>query len=262
MLKKTATLLVILLIFTGLCLAQTRTVETAGRLCNQIFRNLCVSFIAQKHNLLVEYSSFNTIKTLGIDLFVGTNNYPNTISLNDDNFFDILNSDHLSSNLDPNQSFFQTKEISNFLIKYLHQEHIRQRIMDVNPFNNRYNNNNDCFIHVRLTDTEKWNPGLQYYLKALSLFSHDNLYISSDDLNHKIIQGILQKYPHATLLYYDEVDTIKFGSTCKNIILSHGSFSSIIGYLSFFSDVYYKKYEEGKIWYGDTFSIPNWKMIE
>jgi hypothetical protein len=37
------------------------------------------------------------------------------------------------------------------------------------------------------------------------------------------------------------VDVILFGSTCKNVILSYGSFSGIIGYLSYYSTVYHKK---------------------
>ena len=37
----------------------------------------------------------------------------------------------------------------------------------------------------------------------------------------------------------DPVKTIQFGSTCKHIVLSHGSFSAMIGYLGFFSQVYY-----------------------
>ena len=56
----------------------------------------------------------------------------------------------------------------------------------------------------------------------------------------------------------DEIRTFQFGSTCKNIILSHGSFSAIIGYLAFYSNIYYPKYDENKKWYGDMFSINNW----
>jgi len=36
----------------------------------------------------------------------------------------------------------------------------------------------------------------------------------------------------------------------------------VIGYLSFFSNIYYPPYEKGKIWYGDMFSIPGWKEIK
>ena len=65
-------------------------------------------------------------------------------------------------------------------------------------------------------------------------------------------------YPNIKLIQCDELKTIQFASTCKNIILSHGSFSAVIGYLSFFSTVYYPEYELNKIWYGDMFSIKNW----
>jgi hypothetical protein len=65
-------------------------------------------------------------------------------------------------------------------------------------------------------------------------------------------------YPDAKIIYLDEISTFQFASTCKHIILSHGSFSAMIGYLSFFSTVHYPKYEADKIWYGDMFSIEGW----
>jgi hypothetical protein len=86
-------------------------------------------------------------------------------------------------------------------------------------------------------------------------------YIGSDSPENKICQNIIKKYSNISILNYDEVNTIKFRSTNKYIILSNESFSAIIGYLSFFSEVYYPEYKEDKIWYGDMFSIPNWKKI-
>jgi len=82
----------------------------------------------------------------------------------------------------------------------------------------------------------------------------DNLYISTDD---KIIE-LLQLYPYLQLIEFDEITTFQFASTCKHIILSHGSFSAAIGYLAFFSNIYYPEYELNKIWYGDLFSIDSW----
>ena len=98
-----------------------------------------------------------------------------------------------------------------------------------------------------------------YYLKALGLFKFNKLYISSDESNHKIIKDIT-KIHDAEILNYNEIQTIQFGSTCKNVVLSHGSFSAVIGYLSFFSNIYYKEYGE-KNWHGDIFSIPSWNMV-
>ena len=40
--------------------------------------------------------------------------------------------------------------------------------------------------------------------------------------------------PSNTLIILDEITTFKLASTFKHIILSHGSFSALIGYLSFF----------------------------
>lgn len=229
-----------------------------GRLCNQIIRNLAVSLIAEKNDLFVDYFNFDLIKSLGIDLFVGKNVYDTIINLDDENYFHIYNSKKINSNLFPNNAFFQTKEITNFLHKHLHSDKIKSEIMNKNPFKERYNNNNDLFIHIRLTDTAQWNPGAYYYLKVIENIHFDNLYISTDEPTHAIIKEIIDTYPSTKLNNYDEVNTIQFGSTCKHIILSHGSFSAVLGYLSFFSTIHYPEYEDGKIWYGDMFSINGW----
>jgi hypothetical protein len=150
--------------------------------------------------------------------------------LNDYNFFDIYNTDNITYNLNPNNSFFQTKEIINMIYDYIHFNIIKSNIIKKNKFKERYNNNNDLFIHIRLGDVAHFNPGVDYYLKAIKeLKNFDNIYIASDTLTHDIIKKIIKEYPQANLIDYNEVETIQFGSTCKNIILSHGSFSAIIG---------------------------------
>ena len=134
--------------------------------------------------------------------------------------------------------------------------------MEKNPYNERYNNNEDIFIHIRLTDVAHLNPGINYYIKTINTINKNfSIYISTDDINHNIITELLDKYPNIILINYDEINTIQFASTCKNIILSHGSFSAIIGYLAFFSNIYYPEYDYNKLWYGDMFSINNWIKI-
>lgn len=229
-----------------------------GRLGNQIIRNLAVSLVAEKHNLKVDYYNKFLINELGIKLFSGNNSYDIIQYLTDDNYFAIYNSDELKYNLNPNDNYFQTKEITNFLHNYLLTEKVKSSIIYNNPFKFRYNNNNDLFIHIRLSDVAHLNPGIKYYINAIKNIHFDNLYISTDEKNHNIIIDLLQLYPHAQLINYDEIATFQFASTCKHIILSHGSFSAVIGYLSFFSDIYYPEYELNKIWYGDMFSIDKW----
>jgi len=236
----------------------TSTSENNGRLGNQIIRNLAVSLLAEKYNLQVNYSNENLIKKLGIELFSGSNSYNSIQDLTDDNYFTIYNSNKLDNNLNPNNNFFQTKEITNFLYNYLHTDKIKSNIIINNPYKERYNKNNDLFIHIRLTDVAHYNPGIKYYINAIKNIIFDNLYISTDDKNNGIIKKLLQLYPSLQLINYDEITTFQFSSTCKHIILSHGSFSAVIGYLSFFSNIYYPEYELNKLWYGNMFSIDNW----
>lgn len=236
----------------------TSTCGNNGRLGNQIIRNLAVSLLAEKHNLAVNYYNKDLISKIGIELFSGSKSYTNIRELTDDNYFTIYNCDDLSYNLQPNKEYFQTKEITNLLYNYLHTDKIRSKIIENNPFKDRYHQNNDLFVHIRLTDVAHLNPGITYYINAIKNIAFDDLYISTDDKNNSMIYEIIQLYPSAKLIECNEITTFQFGSTCKHIVLSHGSFSATIGYLSFFSNVYYPEYESGKIWYGDMFSINHW----
>lgn len=237
----------------------TTTLEV-GRLGNQIIRNLAVSLIAEKHNLKVEYANKNLISQLGIELFSGDNVHLNKIDLTDDNYFNILlNLESLNFNLNPNNNFFQTKDITNLLYSHLHKGEIKLNVVSENEFKERYNANNDLFIHIRLDDASRFNPGLNYYLKAIkNIENFDNLYISSDEITHNIISEIIKEYPNTKVITGNEIKTIQFASTCKHIILSHGTFSAIIGYLAYYSDIYYPKIEKNKMWHGDIFSIDGW----
>ena len=236
--------------------------ENIGRLGNQIIRNLAVSLLAKKHNLKVDYYNNELINKLGIELFSGSNLYDECILyLTDDNYFTIYNSNELNYNLNPNNNFFQTKEITNFLYNYLHNDVIKSIIINKNPFKERYSKNNDLFIHIRLTDAAHYNPGIKYYINSIKNIIFDNLYISTDEKNNNMVKEILQLYPSSQLINYDEITTFQFASTCKHILLSHGTFSAIIGYLSFFSNIYYPEFEENKIWHGDVFSIENWNKL-
>ena len=236
----------------------TSTTKDNGRLCNQIIRNIAVSIIAQKHNLLVNYCNNTSFIELGIFLFIGTKTFENTILLTDTNYFNILNSNDLKYNLNPNENYFQTKEITNLIYEYLNSEPIKNNIINNNKYKERYNNNNDLFVHIRLGDMAHNNPGLYYYINTINRINYSHLYISTDSLDHPLIFNLKQSFPKLIIINSNEINTIQFASTCKNIILSHGSFSAVIGYLSFFSQIYYPEYESGKIWYGDTFSINNW----
>jgi hypothetical protein len=237
------------------------TTLPCGRLGNQIIRNIAVSLVAKKHNLHVSYSSHDLINQLGIDLFCGTKRHYAAVELNDKNYIKYYQEPLIIHNFENVHAFFQTKEIISLIYNYLHSDTVKTSIINKNSFANRYQNNNDVCMHIRLDDAAQWNPGLDYYQKTLSNITFDKLYITTDQKDHDIIRQLTSLYPTATIMEYNEIQTFQFASTCKHIILSHGSFSAIIGYLAYFSNVYYPEYESDKMWYGDMFSIPGWNKM-
>lgn len=214
-----------------------------GRLCNQIIRNLALSILAEKYDLYVEYSSYDTINnSLGINLFVGNNIHDNGVSINCGNYMNYYNNYiERKSNFCFMKDFFQNEEITTILCKHLRDN--SKNIIDKNPYAERYENNNDLFIHIRLGDVIHKNVGIEYYSYCIDFILRekncDNIYVGSDSLNDNMIKKLMSIYPEIILVKKNSVETIQFGSTCKNIVLSHGSFSAVIGYLGFFSDVYF-----------------------
>lgn len=232
-----------------------------GRLGNQIIRNIATSLLAEKNNIHMSYSSHDLITQLGINLFCGTMHHHVPMTLSDTNYISIYHEPFITRHFGDIYAYFQTKEIISLIYEHLHLDNIKSSIMNKNPFVSRYQNNNDVCIHIRLDDAAHWNPGLHYYQKALSSLTFDTLYITTDQKNHEMIKQLISLYPTATIIDYDEIRTIQFASTCKHVILSHGSFSAVIGYLAYFSDIYYPEYESDKMWYGDMFSIPGWNKM-
>ena len=239
----------------------TKTTAHYGRFANQVIRNLAVSFIARRHDLFVRYSSADQIAQIGIHLHVGTKLFETTLPLTDENYFDVLLSDSLRSNLNPNNNFFQTKAICNMIFDHLREEPGRSRIVLANPFRERYGANNDAGVHVRLTDAAKVNPGPQYYIDTLASISFDRLYIATDEPDHTTVRDLFHRWPQAELVTHDHIRTIQFMSTCKYLVLSGGSYSALIGYLGPQSQVYHPAYHLTKLWHGDMFSIPGWRSV-
>lgn len=233
-----------------------------GRLCNHIIRAHAANFIAKNSNIKFNYGEyFDKMNQLGIQLFTsGSVTYKIEQHMTDINLMKYLQSNiPIYRNINVNDAYFQTKDFSNYLYKYYHIAENQQSIISSNKFKERYQNNNDVFIHVRLGDVADKNQGFEYYNKALLNLTFENGYIASDDLNHTTCQQLIQKY-NLKIIDYDEVETIMFGSTCKYIILTGGSFSYIIGLFGFFSEVFYLKGFDN--WYpAELFFINSWTEI-
>ena len=223
---------------------------------NILIANIACHFISKINNLKFNYRFKDELNELGIELFEGENTYKNIALITVDNFYNIIKyRTQLSSNLRFN-TYFQTPEFSLFVHEYFNT--IKDNIMKANIFKDRYQNNNDVFIHVRLGDVAEHNPGYDYYDGILSKLKVDAGYIASDTIDHDICKRLIFKY-NLTHINLRHQHLIMFASVCKHIVLSHGTFSWLFGAMAFFSDVYYS----GKkaTWHGDIFNIPSWIKV-
>ena len=165
----------------------SKTTENYGRLCNQIIRNLALSILAEKYDLYVEYSNYDNINNkLGIGLFVGNKKYDKTVSITTNNYMNYFNNNiKNNSNFNVMKHFFQSEEITSILHNHLNNK--KKNIIDKNPYKERYENNNDVFLHIRLTDAKQFTVGIEYYLNCITLLDYDNKYIGSYNINDDLI---------------------------------------------------------------------------
>jgi hypothetical protein len=254
------------------------TVYSGGRFGNIFIRNFVAEYIAKKNNLKITYQNYDNFKKLGINLFIGTEIYNETLIITDEIIDSIIFNDDVFNQYALNRNIFfrqhdynplnnndyawcQTSSIVSYIRNVVNFE---ERVYNSNPYKERYNNNNDLFIHVRLGDTIDLNFSVNYnyYDEIIEKIKNSNpfekAYITSDSINNDICQRLIDKY---NLIIYnsDEIDTLQFGSTCKSIVLSNGTFSWLLGLLSFRSNIHYPTIK--KKWHGKIFVYPDWHEI-
>jgi hypothetical protein len=262
------------------------TFAAGGRFGNIFIRNFVAEYIAKKNNLKMKYERYYQFEKLGIKLFIGENIYDETLLITDENINSIIFNDNIFNTYAKNRNIIfrqhdynpfsirnyawcQTSSIASYIRKVVNLEN---RIMNNNPFKDRYNKNNDIFIHVRLGDIIglKFNVSINYYdsiiqkildsknYKNNHYFNNGVRYITSDSIDNIICQTLIKKYD-LKIYNADEIDTIQFGSTCKNIVLSNGTYSWLLGLLSFGSNVHYPTIK--KKWHGNIFIFPDWHKV-
>lgn len=229
----------------------------SGRFANIFFQNMAVHFVARKYKLRAEYYLHDEFSRMGIHLYKDGNisSHATVREMKEDTIIDILTSDAGECGIQYIFGYYQTRAFALYLKQHMDWD----SILHTNIFKTRYNTNDDVFVHVRLGDASQWNPGLQYYDSVLRDLHFQTGFITSDSPGHPIVQSLIQTYK-LTLICKNEIDTIMFGSTCKHIVLSHGTFSWLIGFLGIYSNVYFPKVTT--VWHGDIFVFPEWKEVD
>lgn len=265
---------------------------------NYFFKNMTGYFLSKKYKYNCIYNK--GFEKLGID-FNKYNIYEN-YNL-DQNIINITD-DELYLYFEDKKKFLHNKKykllqycqlpfISKLILKHFSDENfeLRKSIINNNIYKSRYKNNNDLIIHLRLLDPLKWtnewkddiknkydnqNPfpvdGLEYYRFLLNSINYENGYITTDvpncDLVNKLCKEFNLNILSSNKIYNndDEIDTIQFASTCKYILLSHGTFSWLIGLLGFYSNIYYLNFENfNKRTYSwsctQMYYLSNWNKI-
>jgi len=235
------------------------TKNKGGRLGNKLFRNVVCSILAERNNLDFSYDAYLETLALGIPLFRGSQTFSDSFILYDNEVDKIYNTE-LTSNIVLHEGFFHNQFCSNLVYDYFRQH--EETIKEANLYRNRYDNNNDVYVHVRLGDMEMFNVGYDYYDDVLSTLCFTKGYISSDSIEHDICKRLIEKY-QLKIFDHCEIDTLMFASTCKYIVLTCGSFSYLIGALALpsSSEIFYPASNHLCRWCGDIYGVESWNKI-
>jgi len=238
-----------------------------GRLGNQFMRNFVLYFLVKKYNYKpsVKYHLEEDFRKLGLPFFNSDNNIKceneEIISLN---VIKSIQKETTLNDIDlkwgikyfiPPNAYYQSLKYAKFMLYRFHKKdnEFIKRIIKKNKFNNRYRNNNDIFIHIRSGNFfRKFPPiipGLEYYEYILESLKdkYDNIYICTDNNKNDIVRALRKKYKIIIPDFHkNHIDVILFGSTCKYVILSSGSYSFMIGLFSYHTKYIYFSPDAGK----------------
>lgn len=230
------------------------TLKYDGRLSNNIIQYLIAYRFAEKNNLLLNVSPSTIYGNFGsffnFESPKGSIVGSETIIVDDSNFLDYLTKDEVDPKHYHFQGFFQNKTLF---------EIDKKNIYNIFNLKNEKIEEDKVFVHYRIGDiiNDRRMLPYEYYddcLKQIGLYQG---YISSDSINHPFCEKLIKKY---NLIPYQNtpLETINFGKNFKNIILSEGTFSWLIGFLNKGENVYCneRKYK----WHGDI-NMNDWKKV-
>lgn len=230
------------------------TIDYQGRLGNNMIQYFAGRILAKKNGFLLsknnKYDYWH--KYFNIDPLNTKHIGTEIENIYEENFLSKLKQKQLPLKHYVLKGFFQKKT---FLHAY--QKYIKS------IFNIQYDNINteQVFVHYRIGDIQNTKSMLpiEYYQDALSCINCNSGYIVSDSINHVNINK-LHKTFNLTPINLSPIDTILFGKNFNNLVLSEGTFSWWIGFLSKADNIICNQRDYQ--WFGsDIFDFENWKKL-
>lgn len=239
------------------------TCTHGGRMGNMLFMNIFLSEYARRFGIAAEYKYADRFDRLGIGLFRDGGLVPaETVYLTDDNALSLLRDEQPCRSVRiENTCWLQQRGMAMLVDAYIRDREATIRAH--NRYRDRYDANTTLFVQVRLGDFQGHDfcMPFQYYDRAIRSLrgSFTDGVIASDSPDHPLCRELARAHGLTVLRADDPVETVMFGSTCRYIILSSGTFSWMIGVLAFTAaTILYPDYD---LHYGDYYVFPSWRSV-
>jgi hypothetical protein len=222
----------------------------SGRLGNNLFQYVAAYIFAKKFNLKI--SSDIVENKFELPSLTGVQFNNNIIDVDDSNFMSLLESNDLKPAHYRFVGYYQNRD---FILKY------GSEIKSLFKLRFIETPKNQVFVAYRIGDIngERQMLPLEYYQDALKKLNVNDGFITSDTPEHPNVIKLINEF-NLRLYNNSPIETIDFAKNFNNLVLSEGSFSWWIGFLSSAKNIYYN--ERPRFWHGDIFVLPEWESLK